>query len=368
MKNLLLLISFIYGINCYSQTLHVITVGALDDKKLSSAVYSDFEIMKKNFNFISQNIGYKLSTQTIGNAGFNSKTILNSLDTLKVEPQDLIFFYYSGHGFNEIQSNTRFPIFQLNDFKQNKLLVDNVADLLKAKNARLCITFGDMCNNFLPSGTKSMTRTIKIKGGFVSNDMNPVLHKLFLETQGYIKISSSEKSQYSNAYEDGSLYTKAFDKALEEAIDKNAEISWNTFLEDTQQRLEQLLPNKLQRSIYEINGEVYPPATPAPIIPEPVTTFDQINKYLNFIANENESVSLRQKAMQEANKYFVENAHVKLFVNDTETESQTINKLLKRLYLNASNIREVNLIEKMSLLENNLKKYKAIAIQEVWEN
>jgi hypothetical protein len=330
MKFLLLVMYLIGTINCDGQTLHLITVGAFDDKKLSSAVFSDIEVMKENLNFICQNINYKLTTKIIGNADFNSNSILKSLDTIKVEPQDIIFFYYSGHGYNDSNANTRFPIFQLNDFKQHQLLVDDVSDLLKAKNARLSITMGDMCNNFLPNGEKGMGKIISIKGGYVSEDMNPVLRKLFLETQGYIKIASSEKSQFSNAYQDGSLYTKAFDKALTEAIDKNTEISWESLLEDAQQRLELLLPSKVQRSIYDINGKVFPGEV-APIVPDPHYTFDQINKYLNFIANENEEPTLRQKAIQEANKYFVENAHVKLFVNETETDGQSINKLLKRL-------------------------------------
>lgn len=58
MKYLLLLIYLICTINCDGQTLHVITVGAFDDKKLSSAVYSDIEVMKANFNFICENINY----------------------------------------------------------------------------------------------------------------------------------------------------------------------------------------------------------------------------------------------------------------------------------------------------------------------
>jgi hypothetical protein len=367
MKYLIFLTCIICKINCYGQTLHLITVGALDDKNLSSAVFSDIEMINKNFNFICKNINYKLSSKVIGNKDFDSKSILNTLDTLSVESQDIIFFYYSGHGYNDLSTNSRFPIFQLNDFKKYKLLVDKVSEILQAKNARLSITFGDMCNNFLINSEKGFRKTITVKGGIVSNDMNPVLRKLFIDAKGNIKIASSEKSQYSNAYQDGSLYTKAFDKALEEAMDKNNEISWMALLEDAQQRLEQLLPDKVQRSIYDINGQIFPPDV-TPIQPEPVVNFAQINKYLNYIADENVESSLRQKIIQEANQYFVENAQVKVFVNETETESQTINKLLKRLYLNAANIREVNLIEKMSLLENNLKKYKTIAVQEVWKN
>lgn len=60
---------------------------------------------------------------------------------------------------------------------------------------------------------------------------------------------------------------------------------------------------------------------------EPIISYEQINRYLNLIANEKEDPLIRQKAIQNANKYFIEKAHVKLFVNDTETKSQSIERL-----------------------------------------
>jgi hypothetical protein len=368
MKRILLFIYFIVEIESNGQTFRMISVAAFDDKILSSAVFTDIEVMKTNCLTISKGINYNFSSTILSNDNFNSTSILKALDTLKVEDQDIIFFYYTGHGFNDGILNSRFPILKLSDFEKNKLSIDNISAILRSKKARLVITMGDLCNNFLAKKEKGMGKPILLNGGIVQLDANKILRQLFLDINGYVKIASSEKGQFSNADENGSFYTKAFYKTLTEAIDKNSDITWKSLLEDAQQRLELLLPFPKQRSIYDINGDVFPPEEnpikPEPI--EPVVTFDQINRYLNLIANEKEDLLLRQKAIKNANKYFIEKAHVKLFVNETETESQSIERLLKRLYLNAPNIIEVNVIEKMSLLESTQNKYKIIAVQEVW--
>lgn len=83
---------------------------------------------------------------------------------------------------------------------------------------------GKLSNNYFQNNEKGMAKPILIKGRDFTYDMNKVLRKLFFDTQGYLKIASSERGQPS-AYMNGSLYTKVFDKALTEAIDKNVELT-----------------------------------------------------------------------------------------------------------------------------------------------
>lgn len=92
MKKILWFLYFFVSQNIYDQTLRMVTVAALDDKELSSAAYSDIEVMKANSIRICNGIKYKLSTTILGNADFNSQSVLKVLDTLKVEAQDIIFF------------------------------------------------------------------------------------------------------------------------------------------------------------------------------------------------------------------------------------------------------------------------------------
>jgi len=360
-----------------TQNLRVITVAALDDTILNKATANDLALMLTNFSKISRGIGYKLSITSLAYDGFNSLALSKTLDSIKVESNDIIFFYYTGHGFNVKISTSIFPILSLKDISHHTISIDEISEKLKRKNARLTITFGDLCNSYKATSLRSLRKTLHPKGIDVKEDNNAILRQLFVDTKGAIKIASSQLGQISNAYDDGSLYTLSFDKALAEAIDKNENVTWTSLLSDTQLRLDLMLSNRSQKSIYEIKliKSVNPPQNEKPNEPikpnnlaKPSISFDKINRYLNQIANENEAAETRQKAITQSNQYFIAKAHVKLFVGETETESQSIESLLRRLYLNAEKIKEVNLIEKISHFDSQAQKYASVAIQEIWDN
>lgn len=376
-KSILFVSLLLFAIHGKAQNLCVITVAALDDTTLNKATANDLALMKENFNKISRGIGYKLFITSLAYDGFNSVALRKTLDSIKVASNDIIFFYYTGHGFNTKVRTSIFPVLSLKDISQNTISIDEIAETLRRKKARLTITFGDLCNSYKATSFRSLRKTLHPKGIDVKEDNDAILRQLFIDTKGDIKIASSQLGQISNAYDDGSLYTLSFDKALAEAVDKNENISWSTLLSDAQLRLDLMLSNRSQKAIYEIklneigsrpqnespNKGIRPINTEKPSI-----SFDQINRYLNQIANEKESPEIRQKAISNANQYFIDKAHVKLFVGETEVESQKIEALLRRLYLNADKIKEVNLIEKSSRYDSQTQKYTVVAVQEIWEN
>lgn len=376
-KGVLITILLFWGIKVQSQSLRVITVAALDDTTLNKATANDLSVMQDNFNKISRGIGYKLLITSLAYDGFNSTALRKTLDSIKVGNSDIIFFYYTGHGFNVKVRTSVFPILSLKDYNQSSISIDEISERLRKKNARLTITFGDLCNSYKATSFRSLRKTLHPKGIDVKEDNNTILRQLFIDAKGNIKIASSQVGQVSNAYDDGSLYTLSFHKALSEAVDKNENITWPSLLSDAQLRLDLMLSNGSQKAIYEIkldevgskpqNEKPNDPPQPNTSTKQSIS-FDQINRYLNQIANENEAPEIRQKAIGQANQYFKVKAHVKLYVGETETESQSIEALLRRLYLNAEKIKEVNLIEKSSHFDNQTQKYTALAIQEIWEN
>lgn len=338
----------------FSQSFRVIMVPAFDSAQLGPSYTKDVEVIIENFQKISQSIGYNFVSMTLVKDKFNASAIKLALDTIKVSPQDVLFFYYTGHGYNTKDNNTKFTALSVNDFESNPITLDEISQKLKDKKARLCITLGDCCNNIISLG-RGMGKPIKPKGTGLSDDDITILKKLFLYAKGSVKIASSEKGQKSNAFPEGSAYTLAFEKAFEESINKNNYITWEQLLGDIQNRLDNLLSNVKQTSIYEIELGDAPappsppnpkpdPTPPTPIPPSPpvpLVTFDQINKFLNFIADERKPAIERQQIMKQIGNYFMPKAHVKLFVNETEVESQAIERLITRLYLNAEKIREV---------------------------
>jgi len=123
------------------------------------------------------------------------------IDGLSVSPDDVVFFYYSGHGANP-GGGDRWPLMGVERSGGNLLKLSAVKDALQRKNPRLLITMADACNVFVP-GITQRGRTEKNQPiGF---------KKLFLNYKGYIIASSSVPEQFSfGDPQSGGTFTRQF--------------------------------------------------------------------------------------------------------------------------------------------------------------
>ena len=74
----------------------------------------------------------------------------------------------------------------------------------------------------------------------------------------------------------------------------------------------------------------------------------------------------RLVAMHHLTGFFSKQARIDIYVNSTLVEVQPIETFIRRLYVNAGHIQQVNLIERLSEVAADGKQYKRAAIQEVW--
>lgn len=361
-----------------AQVFRVIMVVDTLDPNIGESCKRDVAIMTDNCRQISHGIDYTLRITLLANRTFQASAVQAVLDTMQVQPSDILFFYYSGHGYNLDVNPTDYPFLRVTDYVRSPLSLDGIEKKLRIKGARLCITMADCCNNLIPFASlnsRSIGKSVIVKGGNNSEESREIIRQLFLAPQGSIKISSSKRTQFSVALPDGSAFTQAFERAFDEALLYERNIDWTQLLKNTQARLD-LLMNKPQQAIFSIdpNENSTPgPAVKPEVVPTPPVVLqpdkpqsDEIFTYLNRIADETLPETERRNARTQVANYFIPKAHVALYQNDTEVESQTIERLLGRLYLNAANIREVNIITKNMTYDPTLKRYTAIAVQEIW--
>ncbi|MCY7351675.1 MAG: caspase family protein [Cytophagaceae bacterium] len=374
-----------FGNESIAQTVHVLIVADTQDPVLHKACAYDVEVMHRQAVQIAAAVKYRLSEQIISDDDFNRKRLDEVLVELTPQPEDIVIFYYTGHGYNLSNRTSRFPILRLekNGSKnlQNLSLLA-VHNLLKNKKPRLCITLGDCCNNVASNTRGMVNKRISPKGLILNNDsLNAAYRKLFLDVKGDALIASSAPPQQSCAHPDsGSFYTRAFDEALDLASRYNTTISWETLLRDTQTRLTQHWATRAKRSIYEMNLTAAPTAE-NPLVAStktgsvavtPVSPlagaigFDQINRYLNNLTDEQIPGPQRYALMNRLTEYFAKQARIDIYVNSTLGEVLPIEQVVRRLYLNADRIQRINLIERLSEVAADGKHYKRAAIQEVW--
>lgn len=381
-------------------TFHVILVGATEDKVLARACQIDVVNVHEQFKGIAESIGYAYKPGVLVKEHFSNKYISAIIGALTCGPEDIIVFYYTGHGFNTTKYAGDFPIMMVDTADSNYPLMLIHQELMK-KKARFCLTIGDCCNKVvdeqLPKD-RSMVKGTQCDAA--------IYRQLFLEQRGGVIATSSKRGQVSGASLDGSFYTKALLEAMDYACHYNNQVTWNQLLEDTQNRMWGIKAARLagQKSIFELGLTNDPAAAPSPAVvaqntpvdssanasqpvaavtPVPAATpsgsgqsasaptqrpnFSDVNSFLNTLTDESLAYKARTVTQTQAGKYFVHNARVKVYVNATPVAQMPLDQLMSRYSSLAASIRQVNVVERLSKLDPSGRFYTEVAVQEIWE-
>jgi len=155
----------------------------------------------------------------------------SALRSIHTEPNDVIFFYYTGHGIRFEKQTGRYPYldFYNNEALRAQINLEEVHQKLKAKGARLTITIGDLCN-------------VVVRGDVVIAYKAPlrkqIFQKLFLSAEGDILVASSSPGQSSVLSRDqqSGLFTSCWLSAAEWVASGKAEPEWEEIVKLTDDR------------------------------------------------------------------------------------------------------------------------------------
>jgi len=150
-----------------------------------------------------------------------SQEVNKTISDLSVSSDDVVFFYYSGHGAN-LRGGDRWPVMGVEgQTGANHLKLSDVEKALQSKNPRLLITMADACNKFISGagvtqrGRKEEQKAIGFK-------------KLFLSYKGSIIASSSSPDQFSYGDpQNGGGFTRQFLRVLNE-VQASSNPNWES--------------------------------------------------------------------------------------------------------------------------------------------
>jgi len=386
-------------------TLYAVLVGAVDDRSLARPCQLDMVTMDSQLHKIADDIDYQYKAEVLTKDRFHNNSINTALASLHCNPEDIIVFYYTGHGYNTAQYTGDFPFLMVDPAGVENLPLMQIHEELLKKKARFCLTIGDCCNKVdneeLPK-TRSFVKGTQCNSG--------IYRQLFLQTRGGVITTSSKRGQVSGASTGGSFYTWSLLQSLDYACHYNEEITWQQLLDDTQTRLGTLTAAKVrkQESIYQVNAEsavdsttevvtldnqtpldttanstIAGPAvvqtpvvqTPAVAVAEPPApasqpeqrpSFSVVNGYLNALTDETLPYAARKAQQAKAGQFFVHNAKIKVYVNDTPVALMPLEQLMNRYSLLAKKIVQVNVVERLSKLDPSGRYYTELAVQELW--
>jgi len=247
-------------------TLHVVLVGDTNDDNIGRSVEVDLVNLRKLVGTITENTGLTANLQTfqgnqLGVKENSTDQIKQALQTLNVGPQDVVMFYYSGHGGRKRDQESKWPLLAVagSATRLNQMLDLNwVINTLQQMRPRLWIAIADACNSVVDRLPYLPAKAIK----------NPDHYKkLFLDYQGHIIASSSKAGQYSyGSAEVGGLYTHIWlDNLNQELSAATSTPDWKALMQRADKPIRLSQANKVQQPQSEVQ------VTLAPLPPLPAT-------------------------------------------------------------------------------------------------
>lgn len=213
--------------------LHLFLVGDYDSNELMPALRNDITNMRNEARTIAKYTGLKISETILTGPSARTPQVLSKLQNLKVTPDDVIFFYFTGHGFRTVsKGNDPWPnLFFATEYEA--IDFTHIIDILAKKSARLQLLIVDCCNNIIADNAIPIAKEI-FHGANMSKLIQDNYRKLFLKTTGTIAMAACKAGQTSLALGNGSLYTLAFLDTLHQETKKPTDqLDWQSLLDLT---------------------------------------------------------------------------------------------------------------------------------------
>lgn len=210
----------------------LIVVANTNDPKIGITSKRDLESITELFSTLSSNLGMRIITTTISGNDFskgNVEAALKNLKNQKPSKEDIVIFYYSGHGFRYSNDKSVYPRMSLRangslPLSKNNLEVESVYNQIVKLGARLNIVINDCCNNDIGAinpegGTILRTRFSGFNTTAQSLNLENCNALFFAKEKTSIIVSSAEKKQLASGNPDlGGFFTYYFKTILEQGL------------------------------------------------------------------------------------------------------------------------------------------------------
>lgn len=241
-----------------AQAANLISIIVADTKDITigNTVKVDFDNMR---NTISEVAKYTQLNSIEINLEGNETTptnLLKKLEDLTIDPDDVVVFYFAGHGYHLLSEQNGSPwpnlYFCLNG---QGVHYDTVFNDLEKKNPRLLLSIADVCNNLLPDNRAPLRARALIFEETPEYVREHNYKQLFLEATGSIRIASASVGEFSWGGPNGGVFTRSFIKSIKDSVKSTNGIDWNSILDESYNQTTLLTSkkNSTQHPYFEIN-------------------------------------------------------------------------------------------------------------------
>lgn len=224
----------------------------LVDSDSDSDFYLDYLRVSSELETACLHTGLEMREKLFSGRQFRVGSLKRYLSILQVEPDDVIVFYYTGHGFRDRDQDGPWPKI---DFlwERGSMDMQEIFTILEAKGARFVLAMSDTCNNFADANI--FLGGFRHSKAYKGNVVSEAYKKLFLDVRGHIYVTSSDVGEYSYVTHRGSVFTNAFIASLKDEVYAEGPL-WESLIQKTAERTEQETSkpsfDNVQHVVYEI--------------------------------------------------------------------------------------------------------------------
>jgi len=159
--------------------------------------------------------------------------------------EDIVVFYYSGHGFSKAMDEMhKYPYLDLRsdphkqDWQVENINVENIFNNIRAKGARLNLVLSDCCNNDPNSVNNVGVSIARTRGSAMTWSLDNC-KSLFMNPKPVsILATAADKGQEaSGTNDDGGFFSNYFVTSMQDHFSKfKANVGWANILEDAKKQ------------------------------------------------------------------------------------------------------------------------------------
>lgn len=361
MKKIYLLLIFLIVLSVTGNAQKIIAIAfantvdkGIDGKGgIGASCLVDYDNFVRESSIIASYLDYEIEYHDFIGQECTKENLMSTMARINPSSNDIVFFYYSGHGTHAPNDNDLLPqiCFKYSSIadQEHFLALRTVKEKLSTKHARLNIIMADCCNNVM-NGVMPRIMQRTTGNTTVTENAADNYKKLFLTNKGTIILTGCEKGQTSGGYDDiGGIFSSAFWDKLLMVGKGQINATWEALAQNTQKQTAADTSNE-QIPYYDLSGlnSTIPVVGTTPVNVVSTNAPDLANA-LKQLIDPAKSIDQRLALMDDVmNHYFISGAKVVIVGrNSTNVGYEDIKSFLKRICI-SNRIKEIIILSNTS--------------------
>lgn len=257
-----LLVCLLSSLSIHAKTIHFISMFDTKDESIGDGMKMECAIMNNEFQTIAgymEDFGFDSEISQYSGDNCGKGQLMSVMNSLDVAPDDIVLFYYGGHGGRPLNSTDNFPQMCLGHRNEaNFVPATLIKNIIAKKGPQLTIVMTGCCNS--EDKNISVKSVVAQAQGYTNEKQidKSRFKKLFGDIRGSVQLTSSRPGEFSFCGGNGSIFAHNLLEVLSDVGSGLIEADWNVVCKEVKSRISDLTitckgQNYSQHPYYEVN-------------------------------------------------------------------------------------------------------------------